>query len=90
MIVVGSNKMAVFDDMAEVKLCVYPHSIELDGDLPMVSRAEAEPVTVDSGEPLRAECSHFLECIKTRKTPKTDGEEGLRVLRVLEMCQKGL
>src|SRR5204863_1599150 len=40
--------------------------------------------------PLREECRHFLECVKTRTAPVSDGEEGLRVLRVLDACQKAL
>jgi UDP-2-acetamido-3-amino-2,3-dideoxy-glucuronate N-acetyltransferase len=39
---------------------------------------------------LRAECSHFLECITTGRTPRTDGQEGLRVLSVLQQCQDAL
>jgi UDP-2-acetamido-3-amino-2,3-dideoxy-glucuronate N-acetyltransferase len=41
-------------------------------------------------EPLRAECEHFVDCIRVRKTPLTDGREGLRVLSILEACQQSL
>src|SRR5262249_14539861 len=51
---------------------------------------EKQPVEIETGEPLRIECAHFLECVGTRKTPRTDGEEALRVLRVLELCQREL
>ncbi len=47
-------------------------------------------MAIESGEPLRAECQHFLDCIQTRKTPRTDGHEGLRVLTVLQQCQDAL
>jgi UDP-2-acetamido-3-amino-2,3-dideoxy-glucuronate N-acetyltransferase len=38
-------------------------------------------------QPLEEELLHFVDCVKTRKTPKTDGEEGLMVLKVLEEAQ---
>jgi len=91
LVVVGDRKMAVFDDLEkERKLLLYPHSINWKGHLPVASKADAEPVPLDWEEPLRAECLHFLECIRTRATPRTDAREGLRVLRVLQGCQEAL
>lgn len=91
LVVVGSEKMVVFDDVAEKdKLLLYPHSIDWKNRVPVVHKAEVECVPFEMAEPLRSECSHFLECVKTRNKPRTDGEEGLRVLRVLEQCQEGL
>jgi len=37
-------------------------------------------------EPLKRECQHFVECVKTRQTPLTDGNHGLEVVRILEEC----
>jgi UDP-2-acetamido-3-amino-2,3-dideoxy-glucuronate N-acetyltransferase len=83
--------MAVFNDMEkENKLLLYSHAINWKNHVPIASRAEAQPIPCDSGEPLRAECLHFLECIRTRQTPRTDGQEGLRVLTVLQRCQEAL
>lgn len=91
LIVVGDRKMAVFDDMEkEEKLRLYPHSIEWKNHIPVPNKAEAEWVRCEQGEPLRAECLHFLDAISKRTRPRTDGEEGLRVLKVLEQCQKAL
>jgi UDP-2-acetamido-3-amino-2,3-dideoxy-glucuronate N-acetyltransferase len=91
LVVVGDRKMAVFDDVErENKLVLYPHSINWKNNIPMAERAEAQPIPVESDEPLRAECLHFLECIRTRQTPRTDGHEGLRVLTVLQRCQEAL
>ncbi len=42
------------------------------------------------GEPLRLECEHFLNCIRTRETPLSDGEDGLRVVKVLEAANQSL
>ena len=91
LIVVGERQMAVFDDVAEQnKLTLYPHVIGWNGSIPVPNKAKARPIVIDSVEPLRAECEHFLECMETRKSPRTDGQEGLRVLRVLQQCQDAL
>jgi UDP-2-acetamido-3-amino-2,3-dideoxy-glucuronate N-acetyltransferase len=91
LVVVGNRKMAVFDDMEkEHKLHIYPHSITWKNHLPVPTKAAAEPVPCDVGEPLRAECLHFLDCIRTGQRPRTDGHEALRVLRVLQSCQQAL
>ena len=91
LIVVGDRKMAVFDDMEKKdKLLLYPHSIKWDHQIPIANRAEAQPVEVGTKEPLREECAHFLESVRSRRRPRTDGEEGLRVLSVLQRCQNAL
>src|SRR6185369_5075899 len=91
LVVVGDRQMAVFNDIEkEHKLLLYPHAIQWKNRCPVPNRAESRAIPVDSHEPLRAECQHFLECIHTRKTPRTDGEEGLRVLTVLQQCQAAL
>jgi UDP-2-acetamido-3-amino-2,3-dideoxy-glucuronate N-acetyltransferase len=91
LIVVGERQMAVFDDVTEEhKLTLYPHVILWKGQTPVPSKAKGHPVAVDSGEPLRAECAHFLECIGGRRAPRTDGQEGVRVLTVLQQCQTAL
>jgi len=41
-------------------------------------------------EPLKAECQHFVECIRSASTPLTDGRHGLRVVRALEAAQRSL
>lgn len=90
LVVVGDKKMAVFDDMAENKLSLYPHKVEWIGRVPIASKAEAESVSFDKKEPLEDECRHFLDCVKRKHTPKTDGLEGLRVLQVLQASQSSL
>jgi len=90
LVVVGSEKMAVFDDTAEQKLVLYPHKVEWKNRIPTAVKANGEPVSIDNGEPLRLECQHFLDCVESRNPPLSDGSEGLRVLRVLDACQRAL
>ena len=90
LVVVGNKKMAVFDDVSEEKLLLYPHKIEWQQRIPVAAKAEAELIPIDTKEPLKAECRHFLECIAEGRTPRTDGHEGLRVLKILQASQESL
>ncbi len=90
LVVIGSEKMAMFDDTAQDKLKLYPHKVEWKNRIPTAVKAEAEVVELPAAEPLRSECEHFLSCVKDRSKPLTDGEEGLKVLRILDKCQSGL
>jgi predicted dehydrogenase len=95
--VVGSRKMAVFDDMeASEKIRIYDKGVDRAGEV--VSYGDA--LTVRSGdiliprigmqEPLRIECQHFVDCVRERRRPLTDGEDGLRVVQVLAAAQASL
>ncbi len=91
LVVVGDRKMAVFDDTEpKDKLVLYPHHIDWIQHQPVPRKAAGEAVPIDSAEPLRRECEHFLECVRTRATPRTDGASALRVLAVLEASQRSL
>lgn len=91
LVVVGSEKMAVFDDLTREKIFIYPHKIKIeDGQVPVAEKADFYTVPVEGAEPLREEINHFISCVATREPPRTDGEEGLRVLKVLEKAEQGL
>ncbi|KJR42188.1 oxidoreductase domain-containing protein [Candidatus Magnetoovum chiemensis] len=91
LIVVGSKAMAVFDDVSNDKLTLYPHKIEWkDGKIPIAQKAEYEVVPFQSSEPLKEELEHFIKCVETRDIPKTDGIEGLKVLKILEAVEQSL
>lgn len=90
LVVVGTEKMAVFDDTAEKKLLLYAHRVDWAERAPRAVKAEAIAVELPAAEPLKEECRHFLECVAKRREALSDGREGLRVLRVLDACQKAL
>jgi UDP-2-acetamido-3-amino-2,3-dideoxy-glucuronate N-acetyltransferase len=92
LVVVGSEAMAVFDDGESWarKLLLYPHKVEWKDNRPMPSKADAVPVAVEQAEPLRQECLHFIDCVRTGARPRTDGREGLGVLRVLARASEAL
>lgn len=89
--IIGGKNMAVFDDMEQDrKLVLYPHRIEWRNRAPVAQRADGTPVPLPTDEPLRRECEHFLDCIRTRQVPRTSGESALRVLEVLDACGRSL
>jgi UDP-2-acetamido-3-amino-2,3-dideoxy-glucuronate N-acetyltransferase len=89
--VVGSQKMVVFDDtLKSGKLMAYCHSVNWRDGKPVAEKDSGHPITISDQEPLRIECEHFLDCVKTRRQPVTDGESAVRVLRVLEACEASL
>jgi len=92
LVVVGDRKMAVFRDTAPWgdKLLLYPHNISWHNGAPVPDKGEAVSVEVDRSEPLKAECSHFIDCVMNRAAPVTDAQEGIRVLKVLRAGQDSL
>jgi predicted dehydrogenase len=92
--VVGSRRMATFDDMLiEGKLTIYDKGFDEDtrswGEYIARSGDTFSP-RIPNVEPLRIECEHFLQCVRTGATPRSDGHSGLRVVRVLEALQRSL
>ena len=90
LVVTGAERMAVFDGTSSEKLLLYDQRVDFEKDLPVLKKGGANSIPLPDVEPLRAECEHFVSCIKQRKKPLTDGESGLRVLQVLEACQESL
>lgn len=95
--VVGNKKMAVFDDTRSAeKIWIYDKGIETKADYSTYGEylslrfGDILIPNIQSTEPLKMECQHFIECVQNRKTPRSDGRDGLRVLRVLDVAQKSL
>lgn len=82
MVVIGDKAMAVFDDTQSLEQKLLIQQYELDGDVPV--KTNSHYVALEPAEPLKSECQHFIDCIKSGSTPKTDGAEGYRVLKALE------
>ena len=91
LVVVGDKQMAVFNDIeSENKLVLYNNRVDLNGNQPVLQHNGYEQVHLPEDEPLRNECEHFLECIRSRREPLTDSASGIRVLRILKACQTSL
>jgi UDP-2-acetamido-3-amino-2,3-dideoxy-glucuronate N-acetyltransferase len=91
LVVIGSRKMAVFDDVVkEGKLKIFDKGIEWRNGEPHIRQTAESTLFFPEMEPLREELAHFVDCVRTRRAPQTDGPSGLRVLRVLDACQRSL
>jgi predicted dehydrogenase len=96
--VVGTRKMAVYDDMASTeRLRVYDTgvtpSIEADAmhTMPMSYRyGDIVSPYIPFEEPLAVQDAHFIQCIRDGAAPRTPGQSGLEVVRVLEAASDAL
>lgn len=89
LVVIGSRKMASFDDVAK-QLVLYDQRVDVEQGQPVPVKGEGEIVPFAADEPLRQECRAFLNAITTRRQPLTDGRSGLAVLKVLGAAQRSL
>ena len=92
--VVGSRRMATFDDMSlERKLEIYDKGFDQDfssyGEY-IARSGDIHSPNISNEEPLRIECRHFVDCITQGSEPRSGPESGLRVVRVLERLQLSL
>lgn len=98
MTVVGAKKMLVYDDVSpNEKVRIYDRGV--DGPRHYDSFGEfqysyryGDIVTpyLEEHEPLREECAHFLDCIRTGRTPRSSGEVGRSVVRILTAADESL
>lgn len=93
--VVGDGKMLVFDDMnptrpiriydkGVVVTPVYSYADTFQSFRMSIHEGSVYEPTVTTGEPLRNECSYFIDCILSDTKPFCDGQNGLEVVKVLE------
>jgi len=94
--IVGSKKMAVFDDMDQSEMIrIYDKGVlNVDygsfGESLSLRFGDVTIPYIKMIEPLRLECQHFIDCIKNDKQPRSDGMDGLRVVKVLQAAQESL
>lgn len=89
LVVVGSERMAAFNDVAK-ELLVWDLKLRRDGSQTVPDKAEGRRIDFDQAEPLRRECEAFLDAIRTRQEPLTGPDSALRVLRILHAAQRSL
>jgi predicted dehydrogenase len=91
LVVLGDKQMAVFNDVSkDEKLLLYNQRVDVNHRQPVLQKDGSQNVPLDPSEPLRLECEHFLECIRTRQQPLTSADSGIDVLKVLQACQVSL
>ncbi len=92
--VVGSKRMATFDDMAlEQKVTVYDKGFDQDfasyGEY-IARSGDVWSPRISNEEPLRIECRHFLDCVREGREPRSGAGSGVAVVRVLEELDRSL
>lgn len=98
MTVVGEKKMVVYDDVSsDERIRIYDKGVVRDslpdayGEFRLLTRSgDVHIPSLPTTEPLRAECAHFVECIRSGQSPMTDGVDGYRVVRMLEAAQESM
>jgi predicted dehydrogenase len=89
---VGSKQMLVYDDTSTLeKIRVYDKGVDIQphydtfGEFQLAYRfGDIIVPKIHDVEPLKSECGHFIECIRTGQVPRSDGRAGLSVVRVVE------
>lgn len=95
----GSKKMVLYDEMAPEKIKVYDRGIANDfmhpGELPFGSKVnyrmgDMVAPKLDDSEALKTECQYILKTIESGQKPVNDGYAGLRIVRILEAASKSI
>jgi predicted dehydrogenase len=99
-VVVGSRKMVVYDDVADDKIAIYDKGIDKmailgqNMDFDAVRPAEFKYRSGDIllpevkfNEPLRVESGHFLDCIRNREESQTGIAHARTVVSILERAK---
>lgn len=95
---VGRKKMLVYDDLEPIdKIKIYDKRVEIPPHYDTFAEFQYSyhyggmyAPFLKLVEPLRAECEHFLNCIRTGAKSESSGLEGLKVVQVLEAATKSL
>lgn len=95
--VVGTRKMAVYDDLADERLRIYDCGVRgLDQESPPHERplscryGDIISPFLSPDEPLASEDQHFVDCIRKGTTPESSGVDGMVVIAILEALDRSL
>jgi len=95
---VGSKRMIVYNDIEQFeKIKIYDKRVDPPPHYDTFAEfqysyhyGDMYSPYIDQVEPLKVECQHFLDCIKSGSKPDSSGIEGLKVVQVLEAASKSL
>ncbi len=92
MIIVGTKKMAVYDDIEpSEKIRIYDKSVTVTHDLHMGYRSGSVTIPkLGVREALSGVTAEFVRAIRTGTSPLTDGTQGALVVRCVEAATKSL
>jgi len=95
---VGSRRMILYDDNEPLeKIKIYDKRVEVPPHYDTFAEfhysyhyGDMYIPYLKQVEPLKVQCEHFLDCIRTGQEPLSSGSEGLRVVEVLEAASESL
>jgi len=95
---VGSRKMLAYNDIENnEKIKIYDKRVEVPRHYNTFGEfhysyhyGDMRSPYLEQTEPLKVECEHFLDCVRTGAVPESDGREGLLVVRILEAASESL
>ncbi len=95
---VGSKRMLVYDDLEPLeKIKIYDKRVDTPPHYDTFAEfqysyhhGDTYSPYINQVEPLKVECQHFLDCIKSGSKPDSSGIEGMTVVQVLEAASKSL
>lgn len=98
MTIVGSRRMIVYDDTASLeKIRIFDARVDSPPHYDTFAEfhfayhyGDVYIPYVRQEEPLRLECQHFLDCIRSGQRPLTDAEQALHLVRILEASSRSL
>lgn len=98
MTIVGTKRMIVYDDVQPLeKIKVYDARVERPPHYDTFAEfhysyhyGDIYSPYVKQEEPLKIECQHFLDCIRSGEVPQTSGRKGLELVRILEASKESL
>ncbi len=94
--VVGTERMAVFDDTeVDRKVTIYdktslPARFETWGEYQALQSGDIRIPRLPAEEPLRVEAQAFVDAIRKGRVDVADGDEGLAVVEILNALQRSL
>ncbi len=95
---VGSKRMLVYNDLEPAEtIKIYDKRVETPPHYDTFAEfhysyhyGDTYSPYLKQYEPLKRECQHFLDCIKTGETPESSGYGGLQVVQILEAASESL
>jgi predicted dehydrogenase len=98
-IVGGSEKMIIYDEMSMEKIKIYDRGVNVPADRENTIQGTSQftyrmgdmtAPKLDDTEALKTECQYILSCINSGKKPINDGYAGLRIVKMLEAATESM
>ena len=94
----GSEKMVVYDEMCNEKIKIYDRGVNLPVDKKEITNTsqfkyrmgDMVAPKLDDSEALKTECQYILKCIRSGQRPINDGYAGLRIVKIIEAATQSM